>query len=259
MDNLYNNKSKILALMLAFLMIIGTFPFEALAAPISYATGEEIRTNEWSTGRFPMATQYSGLYPNNAGSVGLKYEGTGRDEKGEFINIEVTHVGKVDQEGSKTKEEMQKGQGWSHLVLHFDEVLWDNVNLEISTIQEKIEKVGQQPRWGKLFELKNRLKGNSDIYKTDDYSISIPLTEVFQTTFTAQLGQRALLKLYLKDNHNLSDNNNYLIEHRLMGRTNETYPQIYIRQYLMGVKDNEIRQFREPEYQTYTGSVTIPF
>ncbi|MDD7761567.1 MAG: Ig-like domain-containing protein [Firmicutes bacterium] len=259
MDNLYNNKSKILALMLAFLMIIGTFPFEALAAPISYATGEEIRTNEWSTGRFPMATQYSGLYPNNAGSVGLKYEGTGRDEKGEFINIEVTHVGKVDQEGSKTKEEMQKGQGWSHLVLRFDEVLWDNVNLEISTIQEKIEKVGQQPRWGKLFELKNRLKGNSDTYKTDDYSISIPLTEVFQTTFTAQLGQRALLKLYLKDNHNLSDNNNYLIEHRLMGRTNETYPQIYIRQYLMGVKDNEIRQFREPEYQTYTGSVTIPF
>ena len=98
---------RFIATVLSVLLLVTSFPSTAMARQADpeqggisgRSTGEEVKTNRWSTGDFPLMPNYSGDTPNATGSTGLKYMGTGRDNLGEFIKVEITQVGKVYQEG----------------------------------------------------------------------------------------------------------------------------------------------------------------
>ena len=255
---------KILAVLIAAVFLVTSFPLFATAADAGQgqttglnalmatgprATGEEVVSNQWSTGNFPLMPNFSGQTPNATGSTGLKYLGTGQDAGGQYINVQVVQVGKVYDEGSASARNLHDAIGWSHLILHFDPVLFDNLNLDKCTITGSVG----------TFNFSERAKGNADIYKTDEYSVSIPMNRIFVKDYRPQEDQRATLKLYLKDGHTLQDGANYLIEHRTMGKTNDLYPSIYIRDYIMGIDNDNVRAFDSPAYMQYTGNLNVPY
>lgn len=212
-------------------------------------TGEEVVSNQWPTGNFPLMPNFSGQTPNATGSTGLKYGGTVRGNGGEYINVQITQVGKVYGERSYSADNLKNAVGWSHLILHFDPVLFENLDLDKSSITGP----------GGTFNLRDRAKGDQDIYKTDGYSVSIPMIKIFKNDWTPQEDQRATMKLYLKDGHNLVSGTNYLIEHRTMAQTNDLFSQIYIRDYIMGIENTDVRAFDSPAYMQYTGNLNVPY
>ena len=254
---------RLLASFLATVILATSFPAPTMAAPgqagvergatraatSPRASGNQVKNNEWPTGNFPLMPNFSGQTPNATGSTGLRYLGTGRDNGGQFINVQVTQVGKVYDEGSASASNLRNAVGWSHLVLHFDPVLFENLDLDKCSITGSVG----------TFNFSERAKGNADIYKTDDYSVSIPMNRIFVKDYWAQEDQRATLKLYLKNGHTLEDGANYLIEHRTMGKTNDLYSQIYIRDYIMGIDNDNVRAFDSPSYMQYTGNLNVPY
>lgn len=222
---------------------------QALPRRVPYNTGNQVVSNQWPTNGFPLVKNYSAQPFTNMGSTGLKYMGTKSDNNGEFIEVEITQVGKIYNEGTKNLKQFNNAEGWSHLVLHFDPVFYENIDFDKSWID------GVDYR---DFNLKDRLTGNRDIYKSDDYSVSIPLVKIFDDKNPGEKAQRATLKLYLKDNHTLISGSSYLIEHRTMGKTNDTYSQILIRDYIQGI-DYKGNQFNAPEYMRYTGALNVPY
>ncbi|CAC9931661.1 hypothetical protein PEPCOX59622_00949 [Aedoeadaptatus coxii] len=259
-------RRRFLATLLAIILVITALPLHTLAASRQCTaerteapalatkprgSGEDVIDNKWSTGNFPLMPNYSGESPNNAGSTGLKYLGTGRDDGGQYINVQITQVGSVYGDGYSAGQ-LRNSIGWSHLVLHFEPVLFENLDLEKSLIQGTAGK----------FNFSNRAKGDQDIFKTDNYSVTVPLTSVFQTRWRGQNPQRATMKLYLKKNHTLVDKSNYLIEHRTMAKTQGNsglYSQIYIRDYIMGINRDDVRAFDAPAYMCYTGNLNVPY
>lgn len=222
---------------------------QALPRRVPYNTGNQVVSNQWPTNGFPLVKNYSAQPFTNMGSAGLKYMGTKGDNNGEFIEVEITQVGKIYYEGTKNLKQFNNSEGWSHLVLHFDPVFYENIDFDKSWI----DGVGYRD-----FNLKDRLTGNRDIYKSDDYSVSIPLVKIFDDRNPGEKAQRATLKLYLKDNHTLISGSSYLIEHRTMGKTNDTYSQILIRDYIQGI-NYKGNQFNAPEYMRYTGALNVPY
>lgn len=254
---------KILAALIAAIFLVTSLPLFATAADASQGqpmglnalmTGPRssegaVTSNQWPTGNFPLMPNFSGQTPNATGSTGLKYGGTVRGNDGEYINVQITQVGKVYGERNFSASNLRNAVGWSHLILHFDPVLFENLDLDKSSITGPAG----------TFYLRDRAKGDQDIYKTDDYSVSIPMTSIFKSNFTPQEDQRATMKLYLKDGHNLVSGTNYLIEHRTMAQTNDLYSQIYIRDYIMGIEDTDVRAFDSPAYMQYTGNLNVPY
>lgn len=257
---------RFLAIFLAVILLLSSFPMGALKASsgtesrgqeqrqalprkVPYNTGNQVVSNQWPTGNFPLMPNYSGLTPNATGSTGLRYKGTVRDNDGEYLNIEIIQVGKVYDEDVYSSDQLKNAVGWSHLVLHFDPVLFANVDLDKSSITGT----------NGTFYLSNRAKGAADKYKTDDYSVSVPLIKVFKDYWTPQEDQRATFKLYLKKDHSLADGASYLIEHRTMAQSNDLYSQIYIRDYIMGIENTNVRAFDAPAYMQYTGSLSVPY
>lgn len=254
---------KILAALIAAIFLVTSLPLFATAADASQGpstglnalmTGPRssegaVTSNQWPTGNFPLMPNFSGQTPNATGSTGLKYGGTVRGNDGEYINVQITQVGKVYGERNFSASNLRNAVGWSHLILHFDPVLFENLDLDKSSITGPAG----------TFYLRDRAKGDQDIYKTDDYSASIPMTSIFKSNFTPQEDQRATMKLYLKDGHNLVSGTNYLIEHRTMAQTNDLYSQIYIRDYIMGIEDTDVRAFDSPAYMQYTGNLNVPY
>lgn len=255
---------KILAALIAVVFLVTSLPLFATAADASQgpSTGlnalmgtgprsseDAVTSNQWPTGDFPRMPNFSGQTPNATGSTGLKYGGTVRDNAGEYINVQITQVGKVYDERNYSADNLKNAVGWSHLILHFDPVLFENLDLDKSSITGP----------GGTFNLRDRAKGNQDIYKTDDYSVSIPMTRIFDKNGTPQEDQRATMKLYLKDGHNLVSGTNYLIEHRTMAQTKDLYSQIYIRDYIMGIENTNVRAFDAPAYMQYTGNLNVPY
>ena len=255
---------RFLATLLAIIMVITALPLHTLAASRQYTaertatpalkvkprgTGEEVVSNQWPTGNFPLMPNFSGQTPNATGSTGLKYGGTVRGNGGEYINVQITQVGKVYGERSYSADNLKNAVGWSHLILHFDPVLFENLDLDKSSITGP----------GGTFNLRDRAKGDQDIYKTDKYSVSIPMISIFRNDWTPQEDQRATMKLYLKDGHNLVSGTNYLIEHRTMAQTNDLFSQIYIRDYIMGIENTDVRAFDSPAYMQYTGNLNVPY
>ena len=254
---------KILAALIAVVFLVTSLPLFATAADASQgqpmglnalmtgprSSGGAVTSNQWPTGTFPLMPNYSGQTPNATGSTGLKYGGTVRGNDGEYINVQITQVGKVYDERNFSASNLRNAVGWSHLILHFDPVLFENLDLDKSSITGPAG----------TFYLRDRAKGDQDIYKTDDYSVSIPMTSIFKSNFTPQEDQRATMKLYLKDGHNLVSGTNYLIEHRTMAQTNDLYSQIYIRDYIMGIENTNVRAFDSPAYMQYTGNLNVPY
>lgn len=255
---------KILAALIAVVFLVTSLPLFATAADASQgpSTGlnalmgtgprsseDVVTSNQWPTGHFPLMPNFSGQTPNATGSTGLKYGGTVRDNVGEYISVQITQVGKVYGERGYSADNLKNAVGWSHLILHFDPVLFENLDLDRSSITGPAG----------TFYLKDRKRGDQDIYKTDDYSVSIPMTSIFESNFTPQEDQRATMKLRLKKGHNLVSGANYLIEHRTMAQTNDSYSQIYIRDYIMGIDNDNVRAFDAPAYMQCTGNLNVPY
>lgn len=175
---------KILAALIAAIFLVTSLPLFATAADASQGqpmglnalmTGPRssegaVTSNQWPTGNFPLMPNFSGQTPNATGSTGLKYGGTVRGNDGEYINVQITQVGKVYGERNFSASNLRNAVGWSHLILHFDPVLFENLDLDKSSITGPAG----------TFYLRDRAKGDQDIYKTDDYSVSIPHDEYFQ-------------------------------------------------------------------------------
>ena len=85
------------------------------------------------------------------------------------------------------------------------------------------------------------------------------MNRIFAEDYWAQEDQRATMKLYLKSNNTLEAGASYLIEHRTMGKSNGRYPQVYIRNYIMGVDNKNVRAFDAPAYMCYTGNLSVPY
>lgn len=95
---------KILAALIAAVFLVTSLPLFATAADASQgqpmglnelltgprASGDEVTSNQWSTGNLALMPNYSGQTPNATGSTGLKYNGTAKDNGGEYINVQIT-------------------------------------------------------------------------------------------------------------------------------------------------------------------------
>ena len=256
------------ALIMAFLMIVTMMPLNVSAQDTgtgslpgtgTYQAGQnESKSSDWPLGNIPLISMYSGISDLGTGSTNFKYLKTARDDQGkEYIEILISQVGRFEDDGKVTYENLKTDNGyWSNMIIHFDDILFGNLDLDKSYILGEKDSNGYQ----RNFYFNQRKQGWEDPYNTDGKSVTIPLLSIF--TKSSQNWQRheATLRLYTKDDSvkTLIPGANYLIEYRI-GAKPSNRSGVYFRNYVYGIPNDEVNIFKYPDYVKHTGSLNFPY
>lgn len=222
------------------------------------ANPDGTKNTGWPLGNIPLINMYSGDSDLGTGSTNFKYLKTARDDQNkEYIEIQISQVGRFEEDGKVTYENLSTDNGyWSNMIIHFDDILFNNIDLDKSYILGEKDSNGYQ----RNFYFNQRKQGREDPYNTDDKSVTVPLLSIF--TKSSQNWQRheATLRLYTKDDSvkTLIPGANYLIEYRI-GAKPSNRSGVYFRNYVYGIPNDEVNIFKYPDYVKHTGSLNFPY
>lgn len=195
------------------------------------------------------------------GPTGIRYLKTAQDDQGRtYMEFQITQVGQIGERNTVNYDNFNTHAGkWADLILHFDDILFESVDLDKSYI----EGVKDSNNYQKNFYFTNREKGSADPYNTDGKSVTVPLLSVFGPGRSWER-QDATLRLYTKAGaeNQLAQGENYLIEFRIGTSPKDRYGY-YFRNYIYGRKgttqDEDRKPFNYPDYIKHTGSVSFPY
>ena len=259
------------ALIMAFLMIVSMMPLNVSAQDTGSGSLPGIGTYEanpdgtkntgWPLGNIPLITVYSGSMDQATGPTGIRYLKTAQDEQGRtYMEFQITQVGQIGERNTVNYDNFNTHAGkWADLILHFDDILFESVDLDKSYI----EGVKDSNNYQKNFYFTNREKGSADPYNTDGKSVTVPFSSIFGPGIRWER-QDATLRLYTKAGAEnlLTQGENYLIEFRIGTSPKDRYGY-YFRNYIYGRKgttqDEDRKPFNYPDYIKYTGSVSFPY
>lgn len=259
------------ALIMAFLMIVSMMPLNVSAQDTGSGSLPGIGTYEanpdgtkntgWPLGNIPLITVYSGSMDQATGPTGIRYLKTAQDDQGRtYMEFQITQVGQIGERNTVNYDNFNTHAGkWADLILHFDDILFESVDLDKSYI----EGVKDSNNYQKNFYFTNREKGSADPYNTDGKSVTVPLLSVFGPGRSWER-QDATLRLYTKAGaeNQLAQGENYLIEFRIGTSPKDRYGY-YFRNYIYGRKgttqDEDRKPFNYPDYIKHTGSVSFPY
>lgn len=201
---------------------------------------------------------YSGDSDLGTGSTNFKYLKTARDDQNkEYIEIQISQVGRFEEDGKVTYENLSTNNGyWSNMIIHFDDILFNNIDLDKSYIVGETNSNGAQKR----FNFSQRKQGWQDPYNTDGKSVTVSLLDIFTKSTQNWQRHEAILRLYTKDDSvkTLIPGANYLIEYRI-GAKPSNRSGVYFRNYIYGIPDDEVNIFKYPDYVKHTGSLNFPY
>lgn len=253
------------ALIMAFLMIVTMMPLNVSAQDTgtgslpgtgTYQAGQnESKSSDWPLGNIPLINMYSGIANTGTGSNNMRYLKTAKDDQGrEYIEFQISQTGQFAEEGTRTYSSLSTGSGyWSNFIIHFDQVLFDNVDLDKSYIIGENDSNG----YPKRFNFSQRARGFADYYSTDGQSVTVPFLSIFNVG-NAFVRHEATLRLYTKEANNLINGANYLIEYRV-GAQPRDRSGVYFRNYIYGIPDPDVNKFEYPDYVKHTGSLNFPY
>ena len=259
------------ALIMAFLMIVSMMPLNVSAQDTGSGSLPGIGTYEanpdgtkntgWPLGNIPLITVYSGSMDQATGPTGIRYLKTAQDDQGRtYMEFQITQVGQIGERNTVNYDNFNTHAGkWADLILHFDDILFESVDLDKSYI----EGVKDSNNYQKNFYFTNREKGSADPYNTDGKSVTVPFSSIFGPGIRWER-QDATLRLYTKAGAEnlLTQGENYLIEFRIGTSPKDRYGY-YFRNYIYGRKgttqDEDRKPFNYPDYIKYTGSVSFPY
>ena len=215
----------------------------------------------WPLGNIPLITVYSGSMDQATGPTGIRYLKTAQDDQGRtYMEFQITQVGQIGERNTVNYDNFNTHAGkWADLILHFDDILFESVDLDKSYI----EGVKDSNNYQKNFYFTNREKGSADPYNTDGKSVTVPFSSIFGPGIRWER-QDATLRLYTKAGAEnlLTQGENYLIEFRIGTSPKDRYGY-YFRNYIYGRKgttqDEDRKPFNYPDYIKYTGSVSFPY
>ena len=253
------------ALIMAFLMVLTMMPLNVSAQDTGSGSLPGIGTYEanpdgtkntgWPLGNIPLINMYSGIANTGTGSNNIKYVKTANDDQGrEYIEFQISQTGQFAEEGTRNYNSLSTGSGyWSNFIIHFDQVLFDNLDLDRSYIIGENNSNGYQKR----FNFSQRARGYNDRYSTDGQSVTVPFLSIFNVG-SAFVRHEATLRLYTKETNNLIKGSNYLLEYRV-GAQPKDRSGVYFRNYIYGIENPEVNQFEYPDYIKHTGSLNFPY
>lgn len=253
------------ALIMAFLMIVSMMPLNVSAQDTGSGSLPGIGTYEanpdgtkntgWPLGNIPLINMYSGIANTGTGSNNIKYVKTANDDQGrEYIEFQISQTGQFAEEGTRNYNSLSTGSGyWSNFIIHFDQVLFDNLDLDRSYIIGENNSNGYQKR----FNFSQRARGYNDRYSTDGQSVTVPFLSIFNVG-SAFVRHEATLRLYTKETNNLIKGSNYLLEYRVGAQPSDR-SGVYFRNYVYGIENPEVNQFEYPDYVKHTGSLNFPY
>ena len=259
------------ALIMAFLMIVSMMPLNVSAQDTGSAGEKPVMPYEtnpdgtkntgWPLGNIPLITVYSGSMDQATGPTGIRYLKTAQDDQGRtYMEFQITQVGQIGERNTVNYDNFNTHAGkWADLILHFDDILFESVDLDKSYI----EGVKDSNNYQKNFYFTNREKGPADPYNTDGKSVTVPFSSIFGPGIRWER-QDATLRLYTKAGAEnlLTQGENYLIEFRIGTSPKDRYGY-YFRNYIYGRKgttqDEDRKPFNYPDYIKYTGSVSFPY
>lgn len=222
------------------------------------ANPDGTKNTGWSLGNIPLINMYSGDSDLGTGSTNFKYLKTARDDQNkEYIEIQISQVGRFEEDGKVTYEILSTNNGyWSNMIIHFDDILFNNIDLDKSYIVGETNSNGAQKR----FNFSQRKQGWQDPYNTDGKSVTVPLLDIFTKSTQNWQRHEAILRLYTKDDSvkTLIPGANYLIEYRI-GAKPSNRSGVYFRNYIYGIPDDEVNIFKYPDYVKHTGSLNFPY
>ena len=222
----------------------------------TYQAGQnESKSSDWPLGNIPLINMYSGIASAGTGSNNIKYVKTAKDNQGrEYIEFQISQTGQFAEEGTRNYNSLSTGSGyWSNFIIHFDQVLFDNLDLDKSYIIGENNSNGYQKR----FDFSQRARGYNDRYSTDGQSVTVPFLSIFNVG-NAFVRHEATLRLYTKETNNLIKGSNYLLEYRV-GAQPKDRSGVYFRNYIYGIENPEVNQFEYPDYIKHTGSLNFPY
>ena len=213
------------------------------------------KSSDWPLGNIPLINMYSGIANTGTGSNNIKYVKTAKDNQGkEYIEFQISQTGEFAAEGTRTYNSLSTGSGyWSNFIIHFDQVLFDNLDLDKSYVIGENNSNGYQKR----FNFSERAKGYNDRYSTDGQSVTVPFLSIFNVG-NAFVRHEATLRLYTKETNNLIKGSNYLLEYRV-GAQPRDRNGVYFRNYIYGIPNPEVNQFEYPDYVKHTGALNFPY
>ena len=225
----------------------------------TYQAGQnESKSSDWPLGNIPLIDMYSDDSDLGTGSTNFKYLKTALDDQGkEYIEILISQVGRFEDDGKVTHENLSTDNGyWSNMIIHFDDILFNNIDLDKSYIIGEKDSNGYQ----RNFYFNNRKKGTNDPYNTDGKSVTVPLLSIFTKSTQNWQRHEATLRLYTKDDSGktLIPGVNYLIEYRI-GAKPSNRNGVYFRNYIYGISDKSVNIFEYPDYVKHTGSLNFPY
>ena len=256
------------ALIMVFLMIVSMMPLNVSAQDTGSgslpgispyeANPDGTKNTGWSLGNIPLINMYSGDSDLGTGSTNFKYLKTARDDQNkEYIEIQISQVGRFEEDGKVTYENLSTNNGyWSNMIIHFDDILFNNIDLDKSYIVGETNSNGAQKR----FNFSQRKQGWQDPYNTDGKSVTVSLLDIFTKSTQNWQRHEAILRLYTKDDSvkTLIPGANYLIEYRI-GAKPSNRSGVYFRNYIYGIPDDEVNIFKYPDYVKHTGSLNFPY
>ncbi len=222
----------------------------------TYEAGQNgSKSSDWPLGNIPLINMYSGIASAGTGSNNIKYVKTAKDNQGrEYIEFQISQTGQFAEEGTRNYNSLSTGSGyWSNFIIHFDQVLFDNLDLDKSYIIGENNSNGYQKR----FDFSQRARGYNDRYSTDGQSVTVPFLSIFNVG-NAFVRHEATLRLYTKETNNLIKGSNYLLEYRV-GAQPKDRSGVYFRNYIYGIENPEVNQFEYPDYIKHTGSLNFPY
>ena len=219
------------------------------------ANPDGTKNTGWPLGNIPLINMYSGIANTGTGSNNIKYVKTANDDQGrEYIEFQISQTGQFAEEGTRNYNSLSTGSGyWSNFIIHFDQVLFDNLDLDRSYIIGENNSNGYQKR----FNFSQRARGYNDRYSTDGQSVTVPFLSIFNVG-SAFVRHEATLRLYTKETNNLIKGSNYLLEYRV-GAQPKDRSGVYFRNYIYGIENPEVNQFEYPDYIKHTGSLNFPY
>ena len=219
------------------------------------ANPDGTKNTGWPLGNIPLINMYSGIANTGTGSNNIKYVKTANDDQGrEYIEFQISQTGQFAEEGTRNYNSLSTGSGyWSNFIIHFDQVLFDNLDLDKSYIIGENNSNGYQKR----FNFSQRARGYNDRYSTDGQSVTVPFLSIFNVG-SAFVRHEASLRLYTKETNNLIKGSNYLLEYRV-GAQPKDRSGVYFRNYIYGIENPEVNQFEYPDYIKHTGSLNFPY
>ena len=219
-------------------------------------TDDGFKNTRWPLGNLPLIDMFSGESDRGTASTGIKYLKTDTDNQGRtYMEFKITQVGVLGSRGQVSYRNLSGHSGyWADLILHFDDALFESIDLDSSYILGEKNSNGVQRR----FNLSNREKGNADPYNTDGKSATIKFFEIFNKGDQWKK-QEATLRLYTKKglDNKLVPGDSYVIDYRV-GTKPSDRSGYYFRNFMYGHRNNR-NLFNYPDYIHHTASMNFEY